>query len=81
MLAITISNSVQDCRNSVSKAENYVYKDARPEGSFKCDRVARSSAVSNKGGLRSGGRPSLFSFISLLEVLIVISYAKMNTYA
>jgi len=50
----------------------------KPEGSFKCESVARSSAVSNKGGLRRGGRPSLLSFISLLVVLIVISYAEMN---
>jgi hypothetical protein len=62
------------------KGKKAIQKDNKPEGSFKCESVARSSAVSNKGGLRSGGRPSLLSLISLLLVLIVISCAEMSTY-
>jgi hypothetical protein len=47
-----------------------------PEGSFKWDSVAKSSAVSSNGGLRSGGRVSLASLISLRFVLISTSCAK-----
>lgn len=36
--------------------------------------MARSSAVSSKGGLRKGGSSSLPSFMALIEVLIVISW-------
>ena len=40
-----------------------------PEGSFKCDKVARSSGVSSTGGFRSGGS----TLLSLVEVSITIS--------
>jgi len=49
-----------------------------PEGSFKWERVAKSSAVSSKGGLRRGGRPSLFSLISFPVVLMTISWGKVR---
>lgn len=45
-----------------------------PEGSFRWDRVAKSSAVSSNGGLRRGGRPSLPSLIAFPVVFIVVSY-------
>lgn len=44
-----------------------------PDGSFRWERVAKSSAVSRRGGFRKGGRPSLPSFISFVVVLMVIS--------
>lgn len=44
-----------------------------PDGSFRCESVAKSSAVSNKGGFLRGGRFSFPSFISLPVVLIIIS--------
>lgn len=45
-----------------------------PDGSLRWERVARSSAVSSNGGLRSGGRSSLPSLISLTVVLMTVSY-------
>lgn len=45
-----------------------------PEGSFKWESVARSSAVSSNGGLRKGGRVSLPSLISLPVVFMVNSW-------
>ena len=44
-----------------------------PDGSLRWDKVAKSSAVSRRGGLRRGGSPSLPSLISFPVVLIVIS--------
>lgn len=49
-----------------------------PEGSLRCERVARSSAVSSRGGLRSGGRSSRPSLISFTVVLIDISYVHVK---
>lgn len=46
-----------------------------PEGSLRWESVAKSSAVSNKGGLRRGGNPSLPSLISFPVVFMVISYS------
>ena len=44
-----------------------------PEGSLRCESVAKSSAVSNNGGFRKGGRPSLPSLISFAVVFRIIS--------
>jgi len=47
-----------------------------PEGSLRWERVAKSSAVSNRGGFRKGGRLSLPSLISFPVVSIVTSYLE-----
>lgn len=44
-----------------------------PDGSFKWESVAKSSAVSRSGGFRNGGKPSLPSLMSFPVVLMVIS--------
>ena len=48
-------------------------KNKSPEGSFKCDSVARSSAVSRRGGFRSGGKSPFPSLMSFPLVSMVIS--------
>jgi hypothetical protein len=57
MLCIAVPNGV---KNWAEIEEMMYYPDGQsaPEGSLRWDSVARSSAVSSKGGFRNGGRSS-----------------------
>jgi hypothetical protein len=72
MLSVTIANRMKDYLQlmAVGCAKGTAHV---PDGSFRWESVAKSSAVSRSGGFRKGGRPSLPSLISFPEVLMVIS--------
>jgi hypothetical protein len=57
MLRIAVPNGVKDWAEIEEKV---YYQDGQsaPDGSLRWDSVARSSAVSSKGGFRNGGRSS-----------------------
>ena len=75
MLSITIPDGVKDWRERLCEWEMWnKMRMMIPDGSLRWERVARSSAVSRRGGLRKGGRSSLPSFMAWTEVLIVISW-------
>ena len=73
MLCIAVPNGMEDWAEI---EERMCYPDgpSAPEGSLRWDSVARSSAVSSKGGFRNGGRPSWPSLMALTVVSTVISW-------
>ena len=75
MLCIAVPNGVEDWADIEGQV---CYPDGRnaPEGSLRWDSVARSSAVSSRGGFRKGGRSSWPSLIALTVVSTAISWNK-----
>jgi hypothetical protein len=73
MLCIAVPNGVKDWAE-IEGGMDILDRRRAPEGSLRWDSVARSSAVSSRGGFRKGGRSSWPSLIALTVVSTVISW-------
>lgn len=74
MLGISISDGVKYCRFVRKGYTECIGCRYAPEGSLRWESVAKSSAVSNRGGFLNGGRPSAPSLISFTVVFMTVSY-------
>lgn len=72
MLCIAVPNGMKDYTDN-EECKNDLDGRNAPEGSLRWDSVARSSAVSNRGGFRKGGKSSWPSLMALAVVSMDIS--------